>query len=131
MPLPLRCAVVAIVAVLLRVPPVGAQTGCALRNHQPVVLASAGIDPDVFVWDSRLRLASYAYGQIDDARSVLDHTLLAKPGTRAVVMSCERGAIHEKYTTNVYDAVHIKLMTGPNKGRFGWVASEDVHVPRS
>ena len=87
-------------------------------------------DPDVFVWDSRLLLVNYAAGIFDDAKSVMAHTTLAKPGTRAVVVSCITGVVKPKYVLVAYDAIGIRVTTGPYKGKWGWVASDDTHPIR-
>lgn len=112
----------------LRLP---AAAACDLRAGQQVVLASTSPDPDVFIWDSRARLVDYAAGVFDNAKAVMAHTTLAKPGTRALVMSCENGIVHPKYADNAFDAVGVRLMTGPYRGHYGWVASEDVHALRA
>ena len=91
------------------------------------MLKSEEIDPDVFVWDSRRRVVDYAAGYWRDTNDVLSHSLLAKPGTRAVVVQCEAGIVKPKYVVEVRDAVGIRLLSGPNKGRYGWVTSQDIH----
>lgn len=91
-----------------------------------MVLKSADIDPDVFVWDARQRVVDYAGGAWG-TQEVLAHTVLAKPGTRAVVVQCTAAAVHKKYTADPRDAIGIRLVNGPNKGRYGWVTSDDVH----
>ncbi len=58
---------------------------------------------------------------------MLAHSLLAKPGTRATVVQCAPGAIHSKYASDLEDAIGVRIQTGPNKGRYGWVTSEDAH----
>jgi hypothetical protein len=90
-------------------------------------LKSAELDPDVFVWDAQERVVEYAGGYWRDTHDVLTHTLLAKPGTRAVVVQCTAGAVRPKYAADSRDAIGIRLVNGPNKGRYGWVTSEDIH----
>jgi hypothetical protein len=99
---------------------------CSVPLGHAVVLKSVDIDPDVFVWDAKQRVVDYAGGHWE-SRDVLAHTLLAKPGTRAVIVQCDPGAVRMKFAPEHRDAVGIKLMNGPNKGRYGWVTSEDVH----
>lgn len=100
---------------------------CAVPVGRAVNLRSAELDPDVFVWDTKQRVVEYAGGYWRDTSDVLSHTVLAKPGTRAVVVQCTAGVVHQKYSSDAGDAIGIRLVTGPNKGRYGWVMSEDVH----
>lgn len=107
--------------------------GCAdLTNGQSVSLKSAEIDPDVFVWDAKARVIQYSSGVWNTTSEVMSHTMLSKPGTRAVVVACEKESVKSRYVNSVLDAIGIRLVTGPNRGRYGWVTSEDVHVtPRN
>ncbi|HEX3465120.1 MAG TPA: hypothetical protein VHS78_13825 [Candidatus Elarobacter sp.] len=89
-------------------------------------LKSADIDPDVFVWDARQRVVDYASGYWRDAHDVMVHTVLAKPGTRAVVVQCQPGIVRRQ-GDETRDAIGIRLVNGPNKGRYGWVTSDDIH----
>ena len=91
-----------------------------------VFLKSGEIDPDVFVWDSKQGMLDYAGGHWRDSRDVMVHTVLAKPGTRAVVVQCFAGLVR-KEGTEPRDAIGIRILNGRNKGRYGWVTSEDVH----
>ncbi|HEX3467941.1 MAG TPA: hypothetical protein VHT05_07685 [Candidatus Elarobacter sp.] len=100
---------------------------CAVPLGRSVALKSAELDPDVFVWDAKQRVVDYAGGYWRDTSDVLTHTVLAKPGTRAVVVQCTAGVVHQKYSPDTGDAIGIRLTTGPNKGHYGWVTSEDVH----
>lgn len=94
-----------------------------------VVLRSTDLDPDVFVWDAKQRAIDYAGGMWASTNEVMNHTTLAKPGTRAVVVACEAGAMRSKYAHELLDAIGVKIINGPNRGRYGWVTSEDVHAP--
>jgi len=97
-----------------------------------VSLKSAEIDPDVFVWDAKARVIQYATGVWSSTPDVRSHTLLSKPGTRAMVVACDRESVKSKYVNSVLDAIGIRLLSGPNRGRYGWVTSEDIHpAPRS
>ena len=122
-----RLGAICIALAGLSCPPVSALAACDLLTGQRVVLLSAAPDPDVLVWDSRARLVAYAAGVIDSAQAVITHTTLAKPGTRAVVAMCDGGAVHPKYVAAAFDAVGIRMTTGPYRGKYGWVVSEDVH----
>jgi hypothetical protein len=103
--------------------------GCVgLANGAAVALKSSDIDPDVFVWDSKAHVIVYSSGVWNTTSEVMSHTMLSKPGTRAKVVSCEKQSVKSKYVNNVLDAVGIQLTDGPNRGRYGWVTSEDVHI---
>jgi hypothetical protein len=101
---------------------------CVVPVGQPVTLKSTELDPDVFVWDSRQRVIDYTGGVWRGAGHVLAHTLLAKPGTRAAVIQCVGGAVHSKFANDDEDAVGLRILNGPNRGRYGWVTGEDVHL---
>lgn len=117
------------VAALLAVLPLPALAGpCAAPVGLHVVLKSTDLDPDVFVWDSRQRVIDYSAGFWRDTKDVLAHSLLAKPGTHAAVVQCAPGAVRSKYASAREDAIGIRIVSGPNKGRYGWVTSEDVHA---
>jgi hypothetical protein len=98
---------------------------CGVPLGHAVFLKSGDLDPDVFVWDARERVVDYAGGHWG-SDEVLAHTVLAKPGTRAVIVQCTPAAVHTR-GGSIRDAVGIKLVNGPNKGRYGWVTSDDVH----
>jgi hypothetical protein len=84
-------------------------------------------DPDVLVWDSRDRLASFAGGTSDARKFLLPHALLTRPGTKAVVVSCRPGAVHSKFSNDAEDAVGVLILSGSYRGRYGWVSSSDIH----
>ena len=102
-------------------------SSCALSTGAPVVLRSSDFDPDVLVWDSRQRAIDYVSGNIKSTSEVLTHTVLSKSGTHAVVVACDPLSSKPRYTTMIQDTVGIKLTSGPNKGRYGWVSSGDAH----
>jgi len=101
---------------------------CSTPTGITVMLKSTEIDPDVFVWDSKLRVVDYAAGLWGSTHDVLAHSMLAKPGTRAVVVQCDPGIVKPKYVGDALDAIGVRLVSGPNKGRYGWVTSQDVHI---
>jgi len=106
-------------------------SACIAARGARVVLSSQAMDPDVFVWDSMLRLTNYATGKYV-TNDVLRHTLLVAAGTDAVVVACRDRAVHPRFSSVDADAVGIKLSTGEHRGRYGWVISYDLHVvPRS
>ncbi len=104
---------------------------CSVTAGQPVVLMSSELDPDVFVWDARQRATDYVGGYYKSANDVMVHTMISKPGTRALVVSCIRGGAQAKFTKRPVDVIGLKILTGPDRGRYGWVTAEDVHVPQS
>jgi hypothetical protein len=123
-----RSFVAALLAAVCVFPSVARASGCALSNGQFLVLRSSDFDPDVLVWDTRQRAMDYVNAIHVSANEVLAHTLLAGPGTRAVVVQCAPASVKPKYTSEIFDTVGIKLTTGPNRGRYGWVTSDDVHT---
>ena len=98
---------------------------CLPPGH-PVVLRANALDPDVFVWDSRERVLDYASGYWRDTEDVVAHSLLAKPGTRATVVRCYAGAVSSRYANAREDLLAVRIVSGPNRGRYGWITSEDV-----
>ena len=110
-------------------PCAAAQAACTAPGSR-VELASDAVDPDVFLWDSRERLVGYAAGQWGSTKQIFDHTLLAMPGTMALVVSCVSSVAHPRYSAVDEDAVGVKVLTGRYRGRYGWVLSSDVHPVR-
>ena len=121
-------AVVLVAAVCVSAAPAGGAVSCSLSNGAVVVLRSSDFDPDVLVWDSRQRAIDYVNGNFKNASEVLEHTVLSKPGTRAVVIACDPGSSKPRYSSIALDTVGIKITTGPNRGRYGWVSSGDAHT---
>jgi hypothetical protein len=101
---------------------------CSLTAGAAVILRASDFDPDVLVWDSRQREIDYVSGNIKNTAEVLSHTMLATPGTRAVVVSCDPGSSKPRYEPAAEDTIGIKITTGPNRGRYGWVSSGDAHL---
>ncbi len=101
---------------------------CSIMPGGRVVLASDAVDPDVFVWDSRERLVDYTGGNWGNTRQIFTHTLLTEPGTLALVIACVPKAAHPRYALGDEDAVGVRLTTGPNRGRYGWILSSDAHA---
>lgn len=99
---------------------------CQARPGTHVVLYGTADDPDVFMWDSRFRMRAYQAGSFDQAQLLLPHAMLAPPGTRAVVSECVRNFVQLKYTTETDDAVGVTIVSGPLRGRRGWVLGSDV-----
>jgi hypothetical protein len=103
---------------------------CGVSVGEAVVLRSSDFDPDVLVWDARQRAIDYAAGNVHDASDVLTHTVLSRPGTRAVVVACLPASARPKYTSDVLDTIGVKITSGPYRGRYGWVTSDDVRTGR-
>ena len=109
----------------------GVAASCSVNVGWHVVLASDAVDPDVFVWDSRPRLVDYAAGQWGNTQTIFAHTMLVQPGTQALVIACVPGAAHPKYTQSDEDVIGVKVLSGPFRGRYGWVLAGDTHPMRS
>jgi hypothetical protein len=103
----------------------GRTLACTVARGDRVQLSSQALDPDVFVWDSAQRLINYIEGDYN-VETVLQHTVLVGPGTRAVAVSCRDAAARPKYSKTDLDIIGVKLTSGRNKGHYGWVAAEDV-----
>jgi hypothetical protein len=103
--------------------------GCTLRAGTSVTLRSSDFDPDVFVWDTEGRAIAYAarvsFPKVDE---VLRHTVLAKPGTHAVIVGCNARIVRPRPAQELEDAVLVRLASGPDRGKLGWVTSSDVRV---
>lgn len=107
-----------------------AQADCHSRAHQRVVLFSNSDDPDVFVWDSRFRLSEYQSGSYDVDKALAPHAFVVSPGTRAIVISCVPAFVHPKYRSDTDDAVGILIVSGPDRGRTGWIMGQDTRTSR-
>jgi hypothetical protein len=123
-------AVVVIVSLPRTAPAAGpaaaAVPSCSLNTGETVMLHASDFDPDVLVWDSKSRAIAYASGGMKDADDVLNHTLLAPPGTRAIVIGCAPDSAHTRYSDVVQDTVGVKIISGTHRGRYGWVTSDDI-----
>ena len=102
--------------------------GCNDIVGRRVILASDAIDPNVFVWDQRVAMVNYAAGVWRPAQAVFHHTILEKPGTHAFVVLMPSAQIHPRYISPSLDALGIKVLSGPDRGRYGWVTEEDAHL---
>lgn len=124
-------AMALVAAVLLTTSSAVAQaTACSVDRGARVMLKSNTIDPDVLVWDRKELMVAYASGIWPGAKTVLQHTFLSSPGTTAVAVSCDAAAIRPRNALNPQDAIAIRVVNGPRRGRYGWVASDDVHPLR-
>ncbi len=115
--------VLALVAALSSSP---ASASCHVHPRQRVVLYGTGDDPGVFVWDSRFGLRAYHLATFDEAQEMLPRALLVAGGTRAVVLRCIADFVVAPFGLGVEDAFEVKIVTGPQRGRSGWVSGSDV-----
>jgi hypothetical protein len=111
--------------ICLAAEPAGA-VSCPVTAGSTVMLRSSDFDPDVLVWDSRQRAIDYVSGNMKTTADALTHTVLSKPGTRALVVACDPGSSKPRYSAVAEDTLGIKLTTGPHKGRYGWISSGDA-----
>lgn len=109
---------------------VASHADCRIRPHEKVALLGGMDDPDVFVWDSQFRLASYQTGTYDVAKALLPHAWVIPPGTRAIVTACYPNFVHPRYRGFTDDALRILMLNGPYRGRSGWVMSRDLRRMR-
>ncbi len=121
----LRTAAVAVLAILCSAAAIAA---CHVHPRERVVLFGVGDDPGVFLWDSRFRLRAYHSTSFDEAQALLPHALLLAAGTRAIVITCYRNDVQPKYSLSPEDAVEVRVLTGPQRGRTGWVIGGDIQV---
>lgn len=124
----IACVVIALAATLLVAQP--ALSTCQARADQRVVLYGAGDDPGVFLWDSRFRLRAYHIATFDEAQAMLPRALLAGGGTRAVIMRCLARYVQAPYGLGFDDAVEVRILSGPLRGRTGWVSGSDARRVR-
>ncbi len=110
--------------------PSPAAPACAFAVGQRVALLGEGDDPDVFLWDSRFRLAAYQTGSWDVDRALLPHARLTEAGTRAVVIACVANFVHPKYRSGTDDAVGIRISHGKLNGVTGWALGSDLRALR-
>ncbi len=99
---------------------------CRVRTGDRVIVYGTSDDPDVFVWDSRFRMRQYQGGSWDQAQALLPHALLVPPGTHALVSECVSNFVLSKYASVPDDAVGIAIVSGPLKGKLGWIIGADV-----
>lgn len=111
-----------------------AASGCRFALGERVAMLGEGDDPDVFLWDSRFRLAAYQAGTWDVDRALLPHARLISAGTRAVVIACVPNFVHPKYRSGTDDAIGVRISHGPLRGTTGWALASDLralaHQPR-
>ncbi len=104
---------------------------CSVSRDQHVRLFGPAEDPDVLVWDSKMRLVEYSADSVTAISSLMPHAMLAHPGTYAVVERCEPGVVHARYHFATDDAIAIRITSGRYRGRYGWVKSSDIFTRSS
>ena len=96
-----------------------------------IVPKSKTIDPNVFVWDRKDLMVAYASGIWPGPKTVLQHAFLSKAPERSELgIACDASAVRPKNAIATQDAVAIRIIEGPHRGRSGWVASDEVHLLR-
>jgi hypothetical protein len=123
-----RTFTVAVIAAVCVSASAAGAVSCSVTTGAAVILRSSDFDPDVLVWDSRQRAIDYVSGNIKSTSEVLTHTVLSKPGTHATVIACDPGSSKPRYSSLSEDTIGIKITSGPNRGRYGWVSSGDAHT---
>jgi hypothetical protein len=115
-----------LLAVVWATTPVTAWADCKEHRGDKVVLYSTTDDPSVLIWDSRARLRAYYGASFDEAQTMLRHSLLVAPGTRATVISCVANFIESPTFAHTEDAVGVTISSGPQRGVTRWVLGADV-----
>ena len=105
-----------------------ARAGCSMQRYDRVVLYGTSDDPDVLVWDSRLRMRGYEDGSFDEMNALLPHAQLTPPGTRAIVQTCVSAYVRPAYLNSPDDAVGVLILTGPLHGLYGWILGSDIRA---
>jgi hypothetical protein len=106
----------------------GASADCPPGQGQRVILAAEGANPDVFVFDSRERLARYVSGTWTSTKDIMAHTVLVSAGTLALVLQCRPGEVRVPYASSSLDVYGVRLLSGSHANRYGWVVGSDAHL---
>ena len=123
----MRSAVAAIAALVFALcGAIPALADCTVHVGDHVVLYGSGDDPFVLVWDSRIRLRDYHAATFDEAKQLAPRARLADPGTRAVVIECVPDFVQSRLLEHPDDAIGIIIVSGPLRGKSGWVLSSDI-----
>jgi len=93
-----------------------------------VILYGTSEDPDVFLWDDRTKMRDYEDGSFDQQNMLLPHARLLSPGTRAIVELCISNYVEPNYMKSPVDAIGVLIITGPMRGRYGWISSGDIRT---
>jgi len=104
---------------------------CVIASGQSVVLMSSELDPSVFIFDTHQRAGDWAGGFYKSASELMSHTTISPPGTRAIVIACIHGAAQTKFRKDPLDVIGLRIVSGPDRGHYGWVTADDVHLPRA
>jgi hypothetical protein len=106
-----------------------ASADCKLHRGTHVVLYSTTDDPDVLIWDSRVRLREYYSASFDEAQAMLPHATLVAPGTHAQVLSCVSNYVVSPIFHSPDDAIGVTITSGRQRGVIRWVLGSDVRKP--
>lgn len=106
---------------------------CPIARGSSIVLVSQELDPDVFLWDSADRLVRYAAGDYD-VEAVLKHTVLIRAFSHAQLVGCRKQIIRASAAGGAGGApfiyvVGVRIVSGIERGRYGWVMSADIRGP--
>lgn len=119
----LLCALLALLATGV------ASAGCkSVHRFDRVILYGTSEDPDIFLWDNRTKMRDYVAGSFDQMNRLLPHARLLGPGTRAIVQLCISNYMEPSYMGSPVDAVGVLIVTGPNRGRYGWISASDIRA---
>jgi len=105
-----------------------AHAGCAMQRYDRVVLYGSADDPDVLVWDTRIRMRGYEDGSFDEMNALLPHARLTPPGTRAMIQGCVSGYVQPSYMKTPDDAVGVLILSGPLRGTYGWILGSEIRA---
>jgi len=123
----MRRALAAVVLALLACG-VARAGGCQMQRYDRVVLYGTADDPDVLVWDTRIRMRGYVDGSFDEMNALLPHARLTPPGTRAIIQSCVSDYVQPSYMKSPDDAVGVFILSGPLHGLYGWILGSDIRA---
>lgn len=116
-----------LIALTLLLMPLDAHASdCRVHTGTLVALYGTIDDPDVLVWDSRLRLHAYGIATFDESQALLGHALVAHPGTRARIMACVAHDVSQKFSNATEDAMFVSIVSGPLRGHSGWVMESAI-----
>lgn len=105
-----------------------ASAHCSVQRYDRVVLYGTTDDPDVLVWDARIRMRGYVDGSFDEMNALLPHARLTPPGTRAVVQVCISDYVQPSYKKTPDDAIGVLILSGPLRGLYGWILGSDIRA---
>ncbi|MGH7737838.1 MAG: hypothetical protein ACREMP_08230 [Candidatus Tyrphobacter sp.] len=99
---------------------------CGVVPRGSVVLYGGGDDPAVLLWSSRFNLRAYHRATFDEAQSLVQRAQFVRAGTRARIVGCMRGFVRAPYGLGLDDAVEVRILSGPLRGKSGWISGSDI-----